>query len=786
MASKDGITYRGEKDVSAEHVEYIDAKKPIVAVEEESVDHDDDKRYNKPPKTARELVTEILLVEDDPTVNPWTFRMWFIGIGMSVFAGTVTTINTFKPQSIHIHLVFVAVITYIMGMGLAAILPSKGRLGRILNPGPFNKKEHAAICIMCAASAATPEAMTVLAVQKLYYNIQPNPAVGVFLILSTQMLGYGVAGMLRRTLVYPSNMLYPTNLPTASLLESLHRDRKKSGKRMKVFYIAFAVLFCWQAFPQYIAPIMAGVSVFCLSMRHNLFVTNMFGGSMANEGLGTLSLSFDWTMISAHGNPLWVPFQTIMNSLLGYLLAIGCFMGLYYSNIWNARKYPFLSPNLFSDKSTAKKYVTYNQTAILNSQWTVDKARLEKVGLPWLSSSHALGMTTQNIAIMATVTHMIVWHWDDIKTAFEVVHISKLKKLLRPKEWDLKFWKHKETKISDEEAERIDPHYRLMQAYRDVPSWWFAGLWVASATVGLITSRLAGSTLDWWAFFVAIFISTVSLVFFAPLQAMFGFNLNVQPLIQMIGAFMLPGRPLANMYFATFGYNSLYQAKNLLKDLKLGQYAHLAPRCTFSVQVVGTSIGCLMSYTMMQQITTDKREILLAIQGTNVWSGQTIQRENSAAVTWGGLAKYLYGVGGRYQFVSLGFLIGLAVPLPTWFLHKKFPKLRLDYLNTAIVCGTMNILSHGTHSALLLHYVTGFISQYWLRKYRTNWFIKYNYILSAGMDGGAQVIAFLLTFTVFGAGGKPVPFPPYWGNNHQKGNYDYCMRDPGLGKKKAH
>jgi hypothetical protein len=71
---------------------------------------------------------------------------------------------------------------------------------------------------MTAAAASTPEAMMVLAVQKLYYDFRPTPAVGVFLILSTQMLGYGVAGLLRQTLVYPSKMLYPTNLPTASLL----------------------------------------------------------------------------------------------------------------------------------------------------------------------------------------------------------------------------------------------------------------------------------------------------------------------------------------------------------------------------------------------------------------------------------------------------------------------------------------------------------------------------------------------------------------------------------------
>ena len=108
---------------------------------------------------------------------------------------------------------------------------------------------------MCAAAAATPEAMTVLAVQKLYYNINPSAAVGVFLILSTQMLGYGVAGLLRSTLVYPSTMLYPANLPAASLLESLHQNRKQSGKRMKLFYIAFVTLFIWQVFPMYIGKL---------------------------------------------------------------------------------------------------------------------------------------------------------------------------------------------------------------------------------------------------------------------------------------------------------------------------------------------------------------------------------------------------------------------------------------------------------------------------------------------------------------------------------------------------
>jgi hypothetical protein len=51
-------------------------------------------------------------------------------------------------------------------------------------------------------------------------------------------------------------------------------------------------------------------------------------------------------------------------------------------------------------------------------------------------------------------------------------------------------------------------------------------------------------------------------------------------------------------------------------------------------KVVGTTLGCLMSYIMMEQITTEKRDILLAIQGTNVWSGQHIQTHNAAVRTY--------------------------------------------------------------------------------------------------------------------------------------------------------
>jgi hypothetical protein len=258
-----------------------------------------------------------------------------------------------------------------------------------------------------------------------------------------------------------------------------------------------------------------------------------------------------------------MPFQTLMNTFVGYLLAIGVYMGLYYNNVWEAKRFPFMSTTLFSDKSTESKFQMYNQTKILNSKYQVDAAALEREGLPRLAATHALGMTFQNLAITAAITHMVIWHGKDLKTALDLLRPSK--RIFKPKEWNLKFWTYKSTKPTLEEAEAICPHYRVMQSYNDVPNSWFGLIWIVAAAVGLVTSRMAGSTLEIWAFFLALSLAAVLLTPFAALTAMFGFQMMVQPLIQMLGAYLLPGRPLANLYFSTYGFNSLYMAKAMLK-----------------------------------------------------------------------------------------------------------------------------------------------------------------------------------------------------------------------------
>src|ERR1700759_347706 len=152
--------------------------------------------------------------------------------------------------------------------------------------------------IMSSTASSAPLAMEVLAVTKLYYNTNINPFVGFLLIISTQCLGYGVAGVLRSVLTYPTKMLYPSTLPVASLIEVLHGEKSEVKKRLRIFYIGFTALFLWEFFPQFIMPLLTGISIFCLTKRDSMVFTRLFGGSNGNEGLGFLSLCLDWQYVT--------------------------------------------------------------------------------------------------------------------------------------------------------------------------------------------------------------------------------------------------------------------------------------------------------------------------------------------------------------------------------------------------------------------------------------------------------------------------------------------------------
>src|ERR1700712_1294830 len=130
-------------------------------------------------------------------------------------------------------------------------------------------KEHASITLMASAASQSALATEALAAQELFYGGYPSKAAGIFIVITSQLIGFGIAGLLRQILVYPTHMLWPMNLPITSLLESLHKDKKVAKARLKIFYIVFFTFLVWEIFPEYIFTVLEGVSIFCLAHQNS-------------------------------------------------------------------------------------------------------------------------------------------------------------------------------------------------------------------------------------------------------------------------------------------------------------------------------------------------------------------------------------------------------------------------------------------------------------------------------------------------------------------------------------
>jgi len=300
---------------------------------------------------------------------------------------------------------------------------------------------------------------------------------------------------------------------------------------------------------------------------------------------------------------------------------------------------------------------------------------------------------------------------------------------------------------------------------------------ILSFVAGLVVVIKGDTTLPVWGYIVALIIGSVITPFSNLLSARLGNGIATNLLVRMVAGALHPGKPVANLYFSMWSHDVVNTAIHLAGDLKMGQYLKIPPRVMFLTQVWGTILGCIVNYAVMVSIVTARREILLTPEGTNIWSGQTVQAFNSQAVTWS-LASQVFGIHSKYIWVPVGLLLGAIPTVIQYFIWKKWKKIGpvpIDMIILPVIYQYAQWLTVGVNSTILTTVAAGVISQVWLRRYHPGWFRKYIYILGGAVDGGTQIIVFVLSFAVFGASGTARPFPNWWGNpSLESRNIDYC------------
>jgi hypothetical protein len=123
--------------------------------------------------------------------------------------------------------------------------------------------------------------------------------------LSTNMIGYGIAGLSRRFLVWPSFAIWPGTLSILGLSKAFHTETNEPVKgpfgtwrisRQRFFLYSFLAMFVWYFFPGFIWQSLSVFSWMTWISPNNAnldTVTGFYGGMGLNPWP-----TFDWNNLS--------------------------------------------------------------------------------------------------------------------------------------------------------------------------------------------------------------------------------------------------------------------------------------------------------------------------------------------------------------------------------------------------------------------------------------------------------------------------------------------------------
>ncbi|KAH7379226.1 OPT oligopeptide transporter protein-domain-containing protein [Phaeosphaeria sp. MPI-PUGE-AT-0046c] len=721
----------------------------------DSAKHDDDHHIII---SGADAAAHLLPMRDDQE-PALTFRSMFLATILSAF-------QAFKPTLITIQGTFIVLIAYFLGKAWARVLPrgdrletrwrARGGVGTtplyisvvsFFNHGNWNLKEHAITAITATSASVAAPSSQVFAAQRIFYDLPLSPTTIIFSTISIGLFGYGICGLLRPVCVWHVDAVYWSSLPTVKVLQGLHWQSVKNSKPIRWFWIAFSGMFIYEFFPAYIFPWLNSISIPCLAAMHATgakaaTLTNIFGGSNNNEGLGLFSLSLDWQYITSFQTSLPLKFQ--LHQAVGALVCFIAMLSIYYGNGWNSRSLPFMSTRLLTEEGK-----NYPSTKVFVNG-VLDKSALAKYGPPRLTGTFAYGMFMANAAIGALVAHTALFWGGDVVRSFKSAKAGKFD----------------------------DPHHAHMaKHYKEAPWWWYMIVLVVSFVLGLIVVVKENVTLSAWGYIVALVVGAVIAPFSTMLYSRFGNGIGTNNLSKIIAGLLLPGRPIGNMYFAAWSHNVSFGTVQLSMDLKLGEYLKIPPRVMFLTQIYGTVLGGFINYAVMTSIVSANADLLAYTNGDSSWSGALIQAYNTNASTWA-LASYIYKQGTAYSIVPYGLLIGGGFVIAQRIIYRFVPrigKFSLHEVNLAQFFQYAGFIpANQSQTCIIMSWIiAGFFTQFYLRNYHPRIFKDYSYLIAGAFDGASLTCLFILSFAVFGAGGPVVPFPQWWGNN-VAGHYDHC------------
>ncbi|KAJ4270301.1 hypothetical protein NW762_001980 [Fusarium torreyae] len=633
------------------------------------------------------------------------------------------------------------------------------RWRRWLAQGRWNEKEHTCVYVSSNVAFGFAFATDVIVEQTQFYNQEAPIVYQLLLTISTQILGYGFAGITRRFLVRPSGMIWPGTLMSAAMFSTLHKQENKPAggwtiSRWKFFYIVWTVSFLFYFLPGLLMPALSYFNVITWFAPKNVVIANLFGVS---SGLGLFPLTFDWAQVTYVGSPLLVPFWAAMNVIGGLAVVMWIIAPiLYYTNVLFSSYMPILSAAVFDNKGKV-----YDVSRILTAEFLFDREAYQSYSRVFLPITYVLSYGVQFAGLAALLTHTACWHGQDIwrswKRALQEAREEGQTKyqpvadspggLPRQSTDDDQRRMSSSTSHVDGIISREDIHSKLMKRYKDAPLSWYLITFLSMTAIGIFVVEYYPVHLPWYGLLLALGLGAL---FFIPngiIMAVTNQHSSIYLICQLICGVVFPGRPIANMVFVTYGYISSAQGIKFASDLKLGHYMKIPPRILFLVQLVATLVSSLTQIGVLNWMFANIKGICTS-EALNGFTCPIARVHFNGSILWGVVGpNEFFGPKAIYRSLVWFFPLGAILPIPLWLYSRRHRSSILRKVNLPVIFGAMSWIPPATGLNFSVWVVVCYVFNYLIKNRHNAWWSKYTMTLSAALDSG---LAFGIVVVFFG------------------------------------
>lgn len=93
-------------------------------------------------------------------------------------------------------------------------------------------------------------------------------------------------------------------------------------------------------------------------------------------------------------------------------------------------------------------------------------------------------------------------------------------------------------------------------------------------------------------------------------------------------------------------------------------------------------------------------------------------------------------------------LVGAIAPIPFYLLSRRYPRSYWRYINMPVFFGGLAAIPPASGINFASWALTGCIFNFFIRRFHFRWWMRFNYILSAGLDAGVALCLIVMFFAV--------------------------------------